>query len=223
MNFADSQRNPGKHPVGLLIVIGMHVLLAWALVSGLARKVVDVVKGDIETKIVEEVKPPPPPPPDNLPPPPKNLPPPPSFVPPPEVTVNTPQVAPTITTTTVAPPATEVRVAPAPSPTPPAPAPRYSATPARINATDPGCRPEYPAQANRDQATGTSRIRFTVDANGKVTAAQVLTPSGPTRSHRLLDKAAQEALQQCPIKVGTDENGKPVGTTVDVEYVWKID
>ena len=104
MNFADSQRNPGKHPVGLIIVVVMHVFLAYALVSGLARKVVDVVKGDIETKLVEEVKPPPPPPPENLPPPPKNLPPPPVYVPPPPVDVPPPPPAPTVAATTVPPP-----------------------------------------------------------------------------------------------------------------------
>jgi protein TonB len=103
VDFAESQRRPGKHPVGLIIVIVLHLLLGWALLSGLARKVVEVVKAPIETKIIEEVKPPPPPPPENLPPPPKNLPPPPAFVPPPEVQVAQPQ-APTITTTNVQPP-----------------------------------------------------------------------------------------------------------------------
>ena len=90
MDYAQQQRNPGKHITGLMIVIVLHGLLAWALVTGLARKVIDVVKAPIETKIIEEVKPPPPPPPDNLPPPPKSAPPPPSFVPPPEVQVAPP-------------------------------------------------------------------------------------------------------------------------------------
>jgi hypothetical protein len=62
VDYASQQRNPGKHAVGIGIVIAMHVLLAWALVSGLARKVVDVIKAPIETKIIEEVQPPPPPP-----------------------------------------------------------------------------------------------------------------------------------------------------------------
>ena len=80
MDYAQQQRNPAKHTVGLGIVIALHVLLGWAIVSGLARKVVDVIKAPIETKIIEEVQPPPPPPPENLPPPPKFAPPPPSFV-----------------------------------------------------------------------------------------------------------------------------------------------
>ena len=71
-DYADQQRKPGKHLVGIGIVILMHLLLGWALVSGLARKVVEVIKNPIETKIIEEVKPPPPPP-ENLPPPPPKL------------------------------------------------------------------------------------------------------------------------------------------------------
>ena len=105
MDYAEQQRNPGKHAVGIGIVIAMHLLVAWALVTGLARKVVDVIKAPIETKIIEEVAPPPPPPPENLPPPPKFAPPPPSYVPPPEVVVTNPPPAPAITVTREAPPA----------------------------------------------------------------------------------------------------------------------
>ncbi|HRH89942.1 MAG TPA: energy transducer TonB, partial [Rubrivivax sp.] len=102
MDYAQQQRNPGKHVVGLSVVVALHVVLGALLVLGLSRKVIEVVKAPIETKIIEEVKPPPPPPPDTLPPPPKLAPPPPSFVPPPEVQVAPPPTpAPTIATTPV--------------------------------------------------------------------------------------------------------------------------
>ena len=93
MDYAQAQRNPGKHLTGIGIVVVLHVLLGWALVSGLARKVVEVIKAPIETKIIEEVKPPPPPetPP---PPPPKMALPPPSFVPPPEIQIANPPPSP---------------------------------------------------------------------------------------------------------------------------------
>ena len=222
MNFADSQRNPGKHPTGLLIVIAMHIVLGYALVSGLAKKVVDKVMVT-ETKVVEAPPPPPPPPPKDLPPPPKNLPPPPVYVPPPPVDVPPPPVQNQIQTTNVMPPpAQEKRVEATAPPAPPAPAVSLAHA-AVINANDPGCKPDYPPAAARAQATGTSRIRFTVDANGKVTNAEVVGSSGPSRENRLLDNAAKAALAACPIRVGTDAEGHPVGTQVDVIYTWKLE
>jgi len=221
VNFAESQRNPGKHPTGLIIVVIMHVLLAYALVSGLAKKVVDVVKV-VEAKAVDAPPPPPPPPPKDLPPPPKNLPPPPVYVPPPPVDVPPPPPAAVIQGTTVQPPpAVERRIEP-PAPVAPVATP-VTARPARIDATDPSCKPEYPAAALRAQVTGVSRIRFTVDANGKVSGADVVGSSGPTREHRLLDNAAKAALATCPFKAGVDAEGHPIGTAVEVAYTWKLE
>ncbi|HYE69896.1 MAG TPA: energy transducer TonB [Aquabacterium sp.] len=201
------------------------MILGYALVAGLGRKIVEVIKAPIETKIIEEVKPPPPPPPENLPPPPKMAPPPPSFVPPPEVQIANPPPAPAITVTREAPPpAPPVALAPPPAPAaPPAPpAPPRQAVAAQINVN--ACeKPEYPAAAARAEATGTTKIRFTVDAAGKVSKAEVERASGASREHRLLDRAAVEALSKCPFKPGTDETGKPVGATTLVEYVWKLE
>ena len=221
MNFAESQRNPGKHPTGLIIVVVMHVLLAYALVSGLAKKVVDKVMVT-ETKVVEAPPPPPPPPPKDLPPPPKNLPPPPVYVPPPPVDVPPPPIAPTITTTNVMPPpAPDRKVEPAAPPAPPAPP--VTARAAKIDANDPACKPEYPPAALRAQVSGVSRIRFTVDASGKVTSADVVGSSGPTREHRLLDNAAKSALATCPFTAGVDANGTKIGTQTEVSYAWKLE
>jgi len=227
VDYASQQRNPGKHPVGLIVVAVMHLALGYALVNGLGRKIVEVIKAPIETKIIEEVKPPPPPPPENLPPPPKLTAPPPSFVPPPEVQVATPQVAPTITVTREAPPPAPVAIAPAPAPAQApapaaAPAPRPQAVAARIDVSS--CeKPEYPAAALRADATGTTKIRFTVDATGAVSKAEIERPAGASREHRLLDRTAVDALSKCRFKPGTDENGKPTGGTTVVDYVWKTD
>lgn len=228
MDYATQQRRPGKHPIGLGVVVVMHVVLGWALVNGLGRKIVEVIKAPIETKILEDVQPPPPPPPENLPPPPKMALPPPSFMPPPEVQIANPAPAPAITVTREAPPpAPPVSIAPAPGPAPApaapvaAPAPRQ-AVPARIDVST--CeKPEYPAAALRAEATGTTKIRFTVDAAGKVAKAEIERPSGSSREHRLLDRTAVEALSKCPFKAGTDELGKAVGATAVVDYVWKTE
>jgi protein TonB len=69
MDYAQQQRDPAKHLLGITTVALLHVFIVYALVTGLARKVVDVIKKPIETKIVEEAKPPPPPPTTTPPPP----------------------------------------------------------------------------------------------------------------------------------------------------------
>jgi periplasmic protein TonB len=230
VDFAQEQRNPGRHVVGIGIVLALHLLLGWALVTGLAQRMVEVIKGPIETKIIEEVKPPPPPPPENLPPPPKFAPPPPSFVPPPEVNVNPPPTpAPTITTTQVAPPpAAPVFITPPPAPAappaPPAP-PRVAARPAIANASS--CAPtgdDYPGPARRTEATGTSTIRFNVGPDGKLAGPpEVVKSAGPSREHKMLDRVAVTKLGECTFRAGLDENGRPMGGTFTVEYVWKLD
>ena len=121
MDFSKRQADPRRHLVGFTFVVLFHALIVYALVTGLAKKVVDVVRAPIETKVIEEIKKPPPPPEIVVPPPPKLEAPPPPFIPPPEVQIATPPPpAPTITAVTpIAPPA-PVAIAPAP-PTPPAP------------------------------------------------------------------------------------------------------
>ncbi len=226
MSYAEQQRDPGKHAIGIGIVVVMHILLGWALVNGLARTVIEVVKGPIETKIIEEIKPPPPPPENLPPPPPKFAPPPPSFVPPPEVVVNPPPTpAPTITATPVAPPpAPQVVIAPVAPEAPPAPAPvRLAARPAIGNVTSCAPGPEdYPAIAQKEDATGTTRVRFTVDASGKLAGTEIIKSAGASRAHKALDRVAVSKLSECKFKPGQDENGRAVGGSFEVEYVWKL-
>ena len=224
MNYAEQQRNPTKHMVGLGVVIVMHIILGWALLNGLARKVVEVVKGPIETKIIEEVKPPPPPPPENLPPPPKLPPPPPSFMPPPEVQIQNPPPAPAITVQTVPPPpAPPVTIAPPhrrPSRASAPPAPSRVAPQVNFNAD---CtKPPYPPAAARAEATGVVRIKVTVGIDGRATATEIAKSSGPSREHKLLDRAAEAAIRDtCKFKPGTVD-GKPEPLTTFVEYDWKL-
>ena len=71
MNFGQRQRDPTKHFVGIAAVILFHGFVIYALMTGLAKKVIEVVRAPIETKVIEEVKKPPPPPEVVLPPPPK--------------------------------------------------------------------------------------------------------------------------------------------------------
>jgi protein TonB len=129
MNFSKQQADPRRHLAGIAFVVLFHAFIVWALVSGLAKKVVEVVRAPIETKVIEEIKKPPPPPEVVVPPPPKLEAPPPPFIPPPEVQVAAPPPEPTITATTPTPPA------PAPfTPSPPVAAAEPPKAPAAISA-----------------------------------------------------------------------------------------
>ena len=63
MDFSTRQDDSRRRWTGLAAVVLFHVLLGWALMNGLARKVADSVSVLVETRIIEEVQPPPPPPP----------------------------------------------------------------------------------------------------------------------------------------------------------------
>lgn len=226
MDFAEAQRNPTKHSVGLGIVIVLHLLLGWAMVSGLARKVVEVVKAPIETKIIEEVKPPPPPPPEKLPPPPpKTAPPPPAFVPPPEVQVQQVQQQPTITTTTQQPPPSEVKISPAApavdaAPAPPAP----PAPPARVAPVirfSDSTKPEYTPAARRAEIECEVIVAYTMETDGSVSDAQVRKSCGPSRDHKSLDRSTVEAVRSTRGKPGTVD-GKPERLQGQVIYTFKL-
>ena len=120
MDFSQTQRDPTRKFVGIGAVLVFHIIIVYALITGLARKVVEVVKGPIEVKVIEEVIKKPPPPPELLPPPPKLQAPPPPFIPPPEINIQPPPTpAPTITAVTPeAPPAPQAPVIAAPRPRP---------------------------------------------------------------------------------------------------------
>src|SRR5258708_30228221 len=57
-----------RRGIVLVAIIGLHVFIAWAIATGLARRALEVIAPPIQTDIVEEVKtekePPPPPPPE---------------------------------------------------------------------------------------------------------------------------------------------------------------
>ena len=57
--------------------------------------------------------------------------------------------------------------------------------------------PDYPPPALRSQTSGVSGVEITVDADGLLVDGRVLSPSGLTREHRMLDRTALEAFALC--------------------------
>ena len=187
MNFAQRQRDPRKHLVGITAVILFHGFIVYALLTGLAKKVVEVVRAPIETKVIEEVKKPPPPPEIVVPPPPKLEAPPPPFIPPPEVQIAAPPPPqPTITATTPTPPPAPVVIAPSP-PVAAAPAPPAPAAPTTVNAAV-ACSnyqqkmgdASFPREAARaGLERGEAVIQFTLAPNGEIKNVKAVKSTHP--------------------------------------------
>ena len=167
MNFAERQADPRRHLVGMTIVVLFHALVVYALVTGLAKRVVEVIRAPIETKVIEEIKKPPPPPEVVLPPPPKLEAPPPPFIPPPEIQIATPPPAPTITATT-----------PTPPPAPVAPPAPVSAGVVCSNFQTVMGDVAYPRDAQRQGIEkGEALIQFTLSPTGEVKNITVISAS----------------------------------------------
>jgi protein TonB len=172
MDFARQQRDPTRHLIGITFVILLHVIVIYALVTGLARKAIEVIKKPLTATIVEEIKAPPPPPP-----PPKKIeipktpPPPQVYVPPPDVP--TPTVSePVIAAVTPTPPPTPPVIAPPAPPPPPVAKPAVRRiTTQRIS----GDAPEFPnAAAKKGIDRGEVTAQLNVDEKGNVTEVRII-------------------------------------------------
>jgi protein TonB len=162
-----------RRAIVFVAIVGLHVLLAWMLASGLAHKIVEVIAPPIETKLIEELEernqPPPPPPPE--------FERPPIEVPPPEVSIDIPSESTTAITDV-----TTRHVEKAP----PAPPPLRKVVRARALKL-PNSADYYPPASIRLEEQGSVGIKACVGPNGKLSEAPtVVTGSGSAR----LDEAA---------------------------------
>lgn len=178
-------------PVGLATMVLAHVLIGYALMTGMARQAYDIVKKPLDATIIQEVKLPPPPPP----PPPKpeirkvtqapkvNEPPPPAYVPPPDVA---PPVAP------AAPAITQVQTSQPVAPPPPSPPPLVTPEPAAPTRADIAVvcpkqvRPVMPERAIDEGIEGTVKAQVRIKS-GKVVEVRLL--SGPKVYHAAVRNA----------------------------------
>ena len=218
-DFARYQRDPKRHLVGISAVILLHIIIIYGLMTGLARKAVEVIKKPISATIVEEIKKPPPPPP----PPPKKIElpktPPPikqTYVPPPDIPPPPPQVvepAPTITAVAPEPPKEPYVIAAPPPvvvapPAPPKPAVRRGIT--RVAGDD----PVYPREAIKAGVPkGRVVARLRIDEKGNVTDIEIIASTPP----RVFDRAVRDALQDWKFRA---EGEKYVGE-VEINFTLK--
>jgi protein TonB len=193
-----------------VVIVLIHVGMAYLLASGMSHQIVDAVLGPIETRIIEEAPkiddtPPPPPPKIETPPP---------FVPPPDVAIEIPSEAPPATAIRTA---TTERPVAQPPPQPAAPAP-VQRTPPKSDPRRPLSQPEYPPSSRRAGEAGTVVLDIYVLENGRVGDAKVRTSSGFPR----LDEAAlREVKRSWRLTPGT-ENGKPVAMWGQFAVTFKL-
>ena len=180
MDYSQQQADPRRHLVGFIVVVLLHALIVYALVSGLAKKVIDVVRAPIETKVIEEVRKPPPPPDVAIPPPPMMAAPPPPFVPPPEVQIAAPPPAPSISVATATPPPS-TNITPMTVPTPPQPAAvQMSAAVVCSNFSAVMGEAAFPKDAMRlGLDRGDALIQFTLGASGEIRDVKPVRASHP--------------------------------------------
>lgn len=220
MDFSQVERSPTKNFVGIAAVIILHMLIIYALATGLARQVVEIIQQPIETRIISEakvpplVKPVPPQPPE-----PRASTPRVPVVPRPEVTVPVP-IEPRVTATTEPVKAAQPDPAPAvkaePAPSAPAPAPQVRvAAVVDPNACD---KPEYPRSSLRAEEAGTVTLDFLIGVDGRVIDSKVSKSSG----FKELDRAARAALSLCKFRPGAVD-GKPEQSWTKIQYVWKLE
>ncbi|MGQ5701452.1 energy transducer TonB [Sandaracinobacteroides sp. A072] len=200
-----------------IIAVGvLHVLMGYALISGLAIKAVQVITGPLETVNIEEQAPPP----EEAPPPPPKLEEIPPYVPPPDVVIETSAPPPpTITTqTTIATPEPP-RVAP-PAPPAPPPPPKVEVKPASPRGNSVGITSDdYPEASRRAGEEGTMTVRITIGTNGRVDSCEVVRSTGFSR---LDERACQIAQRRWRFNPAT-ENGQPVPSTRTQNITWRLE
>jgi periplasmic protein TonB len=209
--------------VGIGFVVLLHLLLIYALVTGLAHRAIQVVETPIETRIIAATKPqtaqPPPPPPMQM------TPPPTAIVPPPEIHIETPPPPPPRATIRVARPVKPPPVptpAPAPAPVPiPAPAPVPAAAPVRVMPRLDASRsqqPDYPDASRRLGEQGSVVLQVLIGTDGRVVDAKILQSSGYQR----LDEAAIDGVKNDYRFVPGTVDGKPAQMWYTFKFNWKL-
>ena len=205
--MALAKKSPARQLFGFGLVVLLHVALIWAVKSGLANSLVELVSGPMETKLIEEKvaeKEAPPPPKVDM----KPLPPP--VVIPVDIDV---AAAPVDNTTSIN------TAARATSNAPPPAAVNNNVVPPRSNPRRPVTQPEYPPTSKRLGEAGTVIMLLTVNEEGKVTEAKIDTSSG---FERLDEAALKEALRTWRLLPGT-QGGKPITMQYKFKVVFKIE
>ena len=220
MAYANRKQMSSNRTASIIVVALLHVVLGYALVTGLAYNVIKNAASDLKTFDVTE----PPPPPEEKPPPPEkqpNTPPPPQVVAPPPL-VRTNIVMPQIQTVAVAPPFVPTPTARPAPPQPPAPPPApVKKEPARAKGSLVGLfsSEDYPNSSLSANEQGTTAVQLTIGTDGRVSGCNVTSSSGSSA----LDGATCNVLRRrARFSPAMDSSGQPTTDTYSQRITWKV-
>jgi len=188
----------------LAAIVALHLFIAWALATGLARRAIEVIAPPIQTDIVQEeknkVEPPPPPPPELQ----KQV----VEVPPPDINIAMPEAGPQTTAITAVP--LQHHEAPPP--------PKAAGVRVPPKAKFGDTEGFYPDASRRLGEEGTAAVHVCVGTNGKQTSTPtVIQSSGKER----LDQAAISYAKAQRFSPAT-EDGKPVDGCIDFRVKFQL-
>jgi protein TonB len=193
-----------------VLIVGIHGFLAWALATGLARRMVEAIAPPIQTDIVEEVQkhdePPPPPPPQ--------MEHPPVEVPPPEVTIDLPVETQSTAITDVT---DKHIVAPPPPPPPPKAVNRVGAKPGK---GFPNSEDYYPPSSKRLGEEGSVTVHACVDGKGKLTEEPTVAQT--SGNARLDEGAVKLAKAGSGHYTPGTEDGQPVTSCLNFKVKFEL-
>ncbi|MCE2842158.1 MAG: energy transducer TonB [Novosphingobium sp.] len=214
MAYADQEMS-GNRIASFVVVALLHVVVGYALVTGLAYEAVQQVVKKVTTVDIkkDEPKKEPPPPPK------KAAAPPPIVAPPPKINVNvTPPPVQTVVTPPPAAPVVPIIAPPAPvAPPPPRVQPKQptpKGNPANWATTN-----DYPTRALREEREGTTSFRVSVGPDGRVTGCTVTSSSG---SPDLDEATCSNVTRRARFNPATDGEGQPTSGSYSNRVRWVI-
>jgi protein TonB len=191
--------------IGIGIVLLLHVLLIYALVTGLATSAIDIIKKPLEIKIISAPPAPPPPPTVTPPPPPKLTTPPPPYIPPPLIQVQQTPPPPVFAVTTSVKPAAPSQMAPAA-----APSTSVGVVCPNVGSIAGQLEDSFQQIADNDGLTSARVVvQFTLSATGQVSNAHIISSNAAD-----VDALALQGVQS----LRCNGQGQPVELTAPFSF-----
>lgn len=219
MAYADQQAMSSNRIISIIIVLILHALLGYALVTGLAYQGIQAIAKKMNVIDVKEEKPPeeePPPEPD------KQIEPPVVSPPPMVRTISPPPTVRSVDTPPPYVPMVPTAAPPAPSAPPPPPPPPVAKRPKPIPKGNPGNwanANDYPSRDLQQENQGTTSFQVTVGPDGRVQSCTVTASSGFSS---LDDVACRKISARARFEPALDGNGNPTTGTYSNRVRWVV-